>query len=445
MNKKNNIDYKKNIFFILMLSFSLLYSVLIPLCQVPDEPTHLESICNSIGLEGVNEQYLAIGQTYIQDVIFDQKKIEVNTYLKCYSVNFDYSIIKLSGFPKLSVLKYLPQLPGLFLGLLLHLPVMICIHLMEFSAAIISTIICLKAYELMPVKKELFMAIMLLPMCLQQYGSLNYDATLIPLSFLAVAMILNMEMKTVTSVNWIGLITVIILIGLTKPPYAVLILLAVILLFKKKNNSDNVPVTYLIIGTINLGLLGIVGLYLLRNVSRISILDAVIMNLPHYFNLFKQSVKMEWWLWLQEVVGYLGWLNTKMPPAYIWFVIISLFVFAFMKNDNNNKISKMTRLVSLIIVVIVFHLIMISMISHSFMIHGLPYDSLQNSRESLTLIASIQGVQGRYFIPILMNFYLIFGADLIGNKKFIKIFQITYYVIAMLVPIVVIVQKYWIF
>lgn len=433
--------------FFLVLLLGVVYSFLIPICQVPDEETHVKYICESIGLEGVHEQYVEIARPYITSLIYNQESVDIAAYKELYQIPLDYEQIRFNGSFKISLLKYLPQLAGLLLGLLFHVPIMVCLHIVEITSAVFSAVICYHALKIMPVKREVFMAIMLLPMSLQQYGSFNYDVTLLPLCFLALALMLDMQYQGINVKKCILLGICSLFISITKPPYACLLIMMAALLFRdvyKQGKLDRSKykerLLWLAMIMLPLAFVAGAGLYLLRNVSRVSILVAALMNPRHYIHLFHVSVKIQWWLLLQQIVGYLGWFDTQMPVWYIWFVVVSLFVMAFM---GKKKTYLSIRICSFVILFTVIHLIFISMLSHTFMLNGYGYDSLEESRESLGGVGMILGVQGRYFIPILMNLFLLIGPNLIKNIKFIFIFQIGYYAIAIITPIVVILQRFW--
>lgn len=459
MNLLKTKDKGEIICFLMIFLGSLLFSFLLPIAQVPDEPTHIKALCESIGLHGVFEQYDQLSEPYIQHVLFGREQVDFARLTADYSYSLDWSSVYFHGFPSITILRYLPQMIGFALGILLHVPFMLCLHMGELTAALIASYICTMAYRFMPMKKELLLAIMSLPMCLQQYGSYNYDATLLPLCFFVIAFILHMYENRVSCLSWIALVVSLLFIGITKPPYVVLCLMAVILFAKapllrgfgrkkeiEKGTSESeeekeVQITHLIIWGINILLFCAIGLYLLRNVSRISILVASLIHFPHYINLLNLSIKQEWWLWLKGCFGYFGWFNASLPSFYYWIMFLGLWVFAFVRDQ---PIAKKVRFLGIVLSFLIFHLIATSMIAHSFLIHGLPYENLEESRESLGQIALIQGIQGRYFIPIVFPFLLACSGNLIPRGKGIKIYQWVYFGANVLVSVLVLVQRFWI-
>ena len=121
-------------------------------------------------------------------------------------------------------LSYIPAFIGFIFGYIFNLPIAQSVWLAEFFNLIFAVIIGAIALYIMPIKKEMLLAVMTLPMCLHQYGSINYDAELLPLCFLLIALSLYLiyDAEKIKIVHLLEVLILMFVIATIKIPYALI-------------------------------------------------------------------------------------------------------------------------------------------------------------------------------------------------------------------------------
>lgn len=208
INEKDKLANENYRFVVLASLFGLIYSFTITRWQIPDEHTHLKMIG-----EGFNNlKYAGIGD------------------------GSSYSIVDLlpRGFSK-EFVRHFPAAIGILFGILLNFSSYWIVQLGELFSLAFYIIICNQALRLTPMKKPLFEIVMLLPMCIQQASSINYDSVLLPLSFFYIAYILYLkfEKKQIFVKDFMILGVVLTIVAIIKLPYGVMGLMVLLLPWEK--------------------------------------------------------------------------------------------------------------------------------------------------------------------------------------------------------------------
>lgn len=204
-DKLGNENYR---FIVLASLFGLIYSFTITRWQIPDERTHLRMIGEGFN----NMMYAGIGE----------------------STNYSIGELLPKGISK-EFFRHFPAAIGILCGILLKLSPYWIIQLGELMSLAFYIIVCNRALQMTPIKKPLFEIVMLLPMCIQQASSINYDSVLLPLSFFYVAYILNLkyEKDKIVVKDFIMLCVILIFFAVIKLPYALMGLLIFLLPWEK--------------------------------------------------------------------------------------------------------------------------------------------------------------------------------------------------------------------
>jgi uncharacterized membrane protein len=293
--------------------------------------------------------------------------------------------------------------------------------------------------KLMPVKKEVMCAIMLLPMTLQQCASINYDSTLMPVCFLFVALMFNYKYVR-QELHWKDTIIPIILlivIAITKVPYVLLALLVfaipsskiilklgkhAIMPFIKKYKIFIIAVLVLIFAA---------GLYVARNTQYIMLLRACILEPKDYLRIMYGTLKAYLGSYVVNFVACFGWLDTPASPVYIVFSMISLLLLAQYEGQGERTygINKGFKLFNFILAAGMVVLIITIMITWSFNIDELTdVTTVDGMRKALDKVNFSLGVQGRYFIPFAFCGFFSLSLFTIKRNRLL-VYQIFYYVI----------------
>lgn len=454
MNKKSdNNKFKIGIpefYCIFAFILGLIVSILLPLGQTPDEFVHTKQMCKAFGLEYVYDQYSTVAYQYnLTESAFDGAKIDKELLDNVNKLHFDKSAVQYTPTVNLMMFSYLPAFTGFIIGYILNLPIATCMWLSEFCNLIFAVIIGYFALKLMPVKKHMLLAVMLLPMCIHQYGSINYDAILLPLCFLlfAYCMHLVIEAKTVSWKNVILVLLLMFIIATIKPPYALIGLITLTIPANKINNIIGKLIDtlqkYPLISIISALAVAALALVILKDQRYISLIVASILNPVHYLRLMYHTITYYFEFFYISTLGSFGYLSMPLPKAVVIIMYIYLVITGLKKRSDNKSISIKEKALYVGISFIIFNMVFIAMISHSFLLNGLEYGPLSKTMDSYIHIGRIEGVQGRYFIPILPLMLMCFDIKNGLKGKWLQILEIIYYCMIPVVMLIVIINRLW--
>jgi len=451
--KKLNI-YK--VFVILSLLLGFIFSILIPLYQVPDEETHINLLYSNLGYDiEFSEETNEFGDT-IRIIRNYDEKVNLDNYID-FSQKLNI-IEKIKGIG-ISSIRYLPQTIGMTISELFNLPIILAVTFSELLAVIFYTFICFLALKKMPIKKEVMMMIMLLPICIQQMGSFSYDMMLNCFSFLFIGYVFHFkfEKESVTIKDLLLLLGILGIITIVKIPYILLGLLIFlipkekIILLNKANSffkNKKVLKTALIVLTLIIGCLLFFKVAI--NISYIKVLISFLVTPISGCLLILRTIANYIDFYAISIVGYFGWHDTPVSILVGVFVILCLLIINFLSapKDENNKLNFKERTTLFIFGIVFSIIIMISLFDWTIGYLGTDTTGFGISDYSNRIVsaAAILGVQGRYFIPILPLLIIPFDFNKeIKNKKLIlTITQIIYYVIMFIYMLIVILNRYWI-
>lgn len=451
---KKNKNIKINILFIIISSIiGITFSILFPLYQVPDELTHIDMIYEERNL---NYNFLDVNDEYTgtENIIKNpDNRVQTSKYFdfnKKIDLDFEFKL------PKLTIIRHFPQWIGMMLGEFFKVPVFVYITICELMALIFYIFVCNKAISLMPIKKELFMFIMLLPVCCQQMSSFSYDVVLNSFSFLFIAYIFNLKFneEKINIKNILISFIILFVIGICKIPYITLGLLYLLLLDYKKllKKLKEIKKVWIILGIIALNIFTLICLKFIININFVKILLASLSNPIDTLLMLCRTMINFIFGYAESIVGNLGWFDVKISRLFVVFVYTILLILTFMNFKKQEdkakcKFSKKDKIIIFITILILIYVIVLSMFSWTLYINKIPnYNNLSISKYAYYLKNTkyIVGVQGRYFIPIIPLILVP-----IQYKKNIKNFNlniilILYYVIFYIYYFVVLLNRYWI-
>ena len=445
---KENSIYKYFIF--LSLFLGIIFSILIPLYQVPDEEVHINAMYSHLGINiDFSEETNSYGDT--ERIIRNyNEKVDVKNY---FDLKDKIDIIKKTKKIDIHLIRYMPQMIGMIIGELINLPIIFSITLAEILAVVFYTLIGGLTLKLIPIKKEIMMLIMLLPIGIQQMGSFSYDMMLNSLSFLFIAYIFNLRFKknAINNYDLIKLLLILLTISLIKIPYILLGLLIFIIPLKKIqlicsiiNNKKKKKILVL-----SLLLLMLMSLLLVNKISYIKVLVSFIINPIDSIMLLFRTLKEHLAFYAISIMGYFGWHDTPVSVLFGVFIIVGIFIINFLSKSKyeNNKLSKKENIYIFSLGIFLSLIIIISLFDWTLNYNGIDTSEFTISDFSYHIknTYDILGVQGRYFLPIIP--LLIIPIDLIKQTKnknqVLKITQIVYYIIIFIYMFVIILNRYW--
>lgn len=282
------------------------------------------------------------------------------------------------------------------IGRLLHLNGVTVFYMARFANLLLFLLLCTLAIAVTPVKKGFFIVASLLPMVLHLGNSLSYDVEMFPMAYLVIALWLRMSCKKeghfIFLKEWLLFCIPLILLA----PCKVYILVCALALFVPKEKFVSPRWAYVLrTGAFLLAVLFLI----FKNVN--SILPSLTETTSAHFSLgyllshptrtiqmlFNTMIdyKPAFMLWL--IGSALGWLN--IPVDLLWiFIFFALLLFSSLWTEEElNKLPTKFSRYQWGFLIIIF-----------LVIAGVVYAAF-----TWTPIASdrIEGIQGRYFLPIL--------------------------------------------
>lgn len=409
-------------FLIVGILYGLLLSVLIPIAQVPDEDYHVQHTFYAIGSEKIYDQigevnketgvYRMVGISGERVNFLKYKKL-LTTYLDSYQLS---NIIKRDT---LEILKRPGQTIGILIGICFKMSVFWLYFLGELGGLLVYIGICFYALKLLPSKKELMCMIMLLPMALQQAGSFSYDSFNNALSFFLIAYILylNTRKERITLKDILILTSIGALLFYIKTIYAGLLLLFAIIPTDKydirigkyrinqqwiKENRKK--------GIVGVGIGGLlfVAIVVILKYEYVILLFQILINITEIIRLLVRSFIEQGEMYFSTMIANFGWADTPVGQWFIVFYVFTMVCFCLFGEEtipvNNTTTYKMgnkvlEKTIVVFTTILMLTVIMFSMLAWSFSIQAInsvtPFDS------KIKLLNVINGIQGRYFIPIL--------------------------------------------
>ena len=468
--KNKEIKFNIYIFFVLVAAvLGIAMSIMIPVSQVPDEYTHFEGMLVSYGnkeilREDMDKFFEPSGMNKFNQGNLHPVNQELynKTGMEKYSKGlFEYGIK-----PSASAVKYLPAAIGFYLGVMLHLPILICHQLGELTALIFYIIFCVIALKLMPFKKEMLLFVMLVPMAIQEASSFSPDVIVNACAFLITAMILDFKVRD-KKVGWKDVIIFALLsmwLMIAKIIY-VLIPLGIFIvpldkfelrlgkklelkLGKKLELASIIKrFKWAFIGLMILAVI-LVG-YVCRDFMYFKVLYACILQPGSTLRIFKNTILGYGDLFIQTLAGSFGWLEVDVSLLFIVTFFIMLFYINVFQSKESIEMQELfsvkNRIYFVVISAAVFGFVLLSMVSWSMELAGFDRDvSVSVMRTYLPQISYMLGVQGRYFIPFMPMLLAALGrGNEIKNRKFYTVIQCVYYIVSMMYVMWILDIRFW--
>lgn len=453
IRKKCKIEF---VFLAYMMVFGFIYMFVLPPYSAPDEIAHFGTaydisnrFCHlgsdttdvTMRLEDASSQYRAIPNIdtydYTKRHMFQhasQKELTVVGGMRIYTSNHTTHFI--AGI-------------GIFIGKILGWGNVPTTYLGRMFNLILYTLVVFFAIRIIPFGKMVLFSISVMPMMLQLACSYSYDAFINPLAFLTIALILKYiyDASVIRKRDILGLIILATLLGPCKIIYSCIFLLCIFIPRIKFKNKIHYSIA--IIG-IALGIL-LPNVYynfaIIKNMvgkpqveQSVSAVDetantaestdtvatsettqtegvvettetaqTAIANSEYYtatwcihhpWETIKLYVRTSVCFGVTYVMGtigkQLGWIEIGIPSYFILGLGLLLFLSFFEKNKYSDQIKMKHRIVTFFVFFVVY------VLAHASMLFG--WTSIKSNL--------ILGVQGRYFIPALPVFVVLFS-----NKK----------------------------
>lgn len=446
-------------FYIVAMVIGILMSWMIAVWMIPDEDNHFEliekAIKNPMFMDNIEE---SLGMDRGRVEWDETQAVDWKQFTSALVKKPDYTVKEmLPGGFSLSVLKYLPCVAGMELGILLHLPTLWVVQLGEFFSLMLYVFICAQALKVCPFKKGIMAIFMLAPMMMQGAGSISHDAIVVPLVFWVISYVfyLRYEKETIELRDMVKLLVTWLVITYVKVPYTFILLLGLMLPLRKFHvcigrweiNEGFIKkirwpffITMLVVGGM--------GIYLFRSNVWIQVIYGVVVEFPRTLYLLAKTAQNFTGHLIVSSVGNFGWLNAPVVPVFGILFYVVLGAIAVVGTDGSaKKMTKWDRSVVWITFLTLTLMILFSMINHTIttILFGSESSEFQyNIREALYQISFIGGLQGRYFMPFLALFFMQFGSLEKLDQKTTKIVITVFGLITYVYVGYVLLNRFWI-
>ena len=403
---------KEWIFVFMSLILGGIYILIFPPYMVPDDEAHfVTAYAESSAILGETvrdeEGYVILEQNAANSLVRKEfpDRSSYATYIrgifgKESVVSSDEVVIR--GALNIKSLGYVPQIVGLVIGRLLNVNNAWLFILGRVMALLLYCFVMFWAIRIIPeFGKNILFLVGLLPMTIQQVASFNYDSVLFDALFFLFAYILFLAFdpgKTIITLkDYIVVVALIVVIVPIKFVYIPLLGLA-LLVPKEKFGGQKKK----IFSAVSAGVLCALVLFVTRLSSSGPLIKAVTTDTETYtlmeciqepvqtFVMFFKTIGHYGTLYLQSMIGApLGWFEIGIPSIIIdGFVILLLF--SLLECQGSHQWKKWER---------IWFILLISGIAFLIFLALLQDWTLRSSKY-------IEGVQGRYFIPLLPVFLL---------------------------------------
>lgn len=309
-----------------------------------------------------------------------------------------------------SPIPYLPQAIGISIARLFTNSTLWIFYFGRIFNLLFYLAIVFFAIKTTPILKWIFVMLALMPMSIFLGASLSPDALTIALSFLLIAYVLKLSLdaKKIEKNNFAALLLLAIALTLCKTAYT---LLPFIILIIPKDKFQTIKQSYLCKAIIIAGILLFgVGWYLIASKFYIPLKAgvnpteqmALILSHPLFYGKFLIYYVIKWLSDFpsQSIIGVMGWLDTTLP---LWVIssykLVLLAVFLF--EEKVLKLPSFSKIVSFLILSATTILITLTM-----------YLTWSGVGSDI-----IEGLQGRYFIPLLTLLFISCYGDYTKTSK----------------------------
>ncbi len=402
-----------NKFIVCFFMIGLFYLFSFPVCSLPDEVNHFMRAYEISNGHLVSTKYkTGIGTTVGGTEITKQIEKVIVLDQHDYKTTIDNLKVKNDkkgktkpyGFTNISMYSfvcYTPQAVGIMIGKILNLPVIFWTYLARLCNFIVFSLLLYYAMKHMPFKKLTLMFIAMLPITFQLAISISADSLTIATSFALMAAILDIryrqkEVLSKKQIVWLGFLSMVM--ALCKIVYLPICLLLFAIpkerFQSRKQKYISIGIILFLVVIANLVWLTIASDFLLTIEGRANPdvqLELMIKNPFRYASVLLNTISLYLNAYITGMLGQsLALFNITLSCIYI-FANIVILVILTLCDHKDVKFDNFTRILCLFIFLSITLLTFTSLY--------LDWTAVGSS--------TIEGVQGRYFIPIIM--YLLLG------------------------------------
>lgn len=431
INKFREIPPQK-IFLIIGIIFGILFLIITPPFQVPDEEVHFYKVYTlSEGMLTPEKVGNETGYYVSQSLLYDtqkfrylrfqpENKVKTNSIIFSLETPINSKVVFLDyhnvgvpipiGYPPIPYI-----VPALVMGLISFIfnpSVLLLMYIGRLVNLIVWAILIYLAIKITPVHKWVFVLLALMPMTLFQAASLSVDSFTIGICFLTIAFIFKLSFKesNISKKDILTLIIFTLLITLSKPGYVIMLMaLLMIPIVKFRSKAKKwallmlVPLTAVISYKVwnSLLVLDTTG-----GSGRHNSFHSIIVDPMNFINIVINTINLKFNFYLVTFVGKFGWLDTPLAlktsiAVYLAGIYLGIIILTALIDKNKLNVNLKQKVVALSTSTLLAALIFVSQ-----------YTSWTAKGATI-----IEGVQGRYLLPLTPLIFII----LYNNKDKINI------------------------
>lgn len=397
--------------FVVIFITGIIYSLVLPQFTIPDEWTHYLTAYSQSSVLLHKKAFDEHGNVILYEdgsYYFVRYNIpKLSTYAMEMNELSGHQMVDIKGQRasraplSLATFGYIPQTVGVTIGRLLHMNSMQVAFVGRMFALLVYALLISWGISLIPkFAKRIFFAVSMLPMCMQQVCSFNYDSVLLTVSFFLFAYLLYLAYKK-DEVNKVDLaIVTICSMTIATIKFIYLPILGIGLLipakkFKHKNTKWIYIVLLLVISGLSYGLITKYNQYFWTVHTSVTkpISDAVTFTpsfiLRHPIKeivIFLNTTQQFMAEYIEQMLcSPLGWLDIKMPSVIVAGFSSVLLLSSMSCKDEERSMKWQNRLWLFVLCGLVFGVVLLAL-------------QITWTPDYFTFVA---GVQGRYFLPVL--------------------------------------------
>jgi uncharacterized membrane protein len=358
-----------------------------------------------------------------------------------YPLNsYNRSFAEFSNTALYTPLPYLPQAFGIGAGRILNLPPLVLVYMGRLANITVWIFIVCIVIRILPSSKWLFLLLALTPMSLFQAASLSADSFTNAISFLLIAVFLKYALndgKRIGKGRIFVLLFLTLSVTLSKYVYLPLLFLFFLIPARKFKSRKHYYLTFVSLLLINSIFLSIwsfltkdiyVSYPFSTSVNPEQQLFFIIHNLTEFGRIMIHTTTQSGQYYLEHFVGLLGWLDTPLPDWLIWSYYLVLITVALLDSQTDILILFKDKL-----------LLFSVFISTGLLIYTAVYLSWTDVGGSI-----IEGIQGRYFIPISPLFFMLFyNRKIRFNEQILGLASAVYIIFVLSCSVYILFRRYY--
>lgn len=413
---KFSIKEWDNIFLLITSVIGTMMIFIITPGNVPDEPSHyVRSYIDSMLISDEakdNVKLPADINRFFNKFTHSVHKLDVKysgiSYMTEISRNIDYSNSSdiVTNYQNTRYLSFLPYLLASiinFIGRNLNLPILIVFLVCRLGNFVISTILCYLAIKTTPKFKKIFAMLAIFPVFLQQAAGIDMDYLTNSVAFLFIANIFKyrfgdteLKIKDILLISGIG-----VALGLCKFGYFPILLLILLIPNSKFYSKKRAIVFKLALLILPIVISCAANFTAVSNPNESTDKYTITSVLSNPINSAKICLKTFFKRFEADtfsgLINGFGWSTKYQLEISLWTFSAVSIIILFSDNEDSKDLRKKDRIIMIVVWAVIY-----------LILYGVAFTEW-TSIESGT----INGLQARYFVPILPLFYIVISNNFI--------------------------------